>query len=345
MILTLDLGKNSYDIHIEHGLFDRAGELLKLDRKVLIVTDSGVPEMYAKKIAAACALPTVITVEQGEKSKTFPVFEQLCTTMLQSGFTRTDAVVAVGGGVVGDLAGFASACFMRGIDFYNLPTTLLSQVDSSIGGKTAINHTGIKNCIGVFHQPKKVLIDPDVLTTLPKRQLANGLSEAIKMAACFDKKLFNRMENEDMHAILDDIIIGSLRIKKAVVEQDETEKGLRRVLNFGHTLGHAIEACVGLEDNPRCPEDGLYHGECVALGMLPMCSAPVRERIFTVLKKAGLPTTATFSLNRALEALTHDKKLEGDTIHYIFLPEIGRYEIQSTSLADFKRMAKEALEK
>ncbi len=343
MILTLDLGKNSYDIVIEHGAIDRACELLNLNRKVLVVTDSGVPEIYAQKVASACKAPTVVTVEQGEASKAFTTLEYLCTVMLEGGFTRTDAVVAVGGGVVGDLAGFASACFMRGIDFYNIPTTLLSQVDSSIGGKTAINHAGVKNCIGAFHQPKKVLIDPDVLATLPARQIANGLSEAIKMAACFDDALFTRMENEDMSAILDDIIIGSLKIKKAVVEQDETEKGLRRVLNFGHTLGHGIEACAGLEDDPRRGEDGLYHGECVALGMLPMCSTAVRDRILSVLKKAGLPTTAKFNLDTALEALSHDKKLEGDTIHYIYVPEIGRFEMKFSSLAEFKSMAKEAL--
>ncbi len=345
MILTLDLGKNSYDIHIERGAIDRAGELLNLKRKVLIVTDNGVPEIYPKKVAAACKAPTIVTVEQGEASKAFPTLERLCNVMLEEHFTRTDAVVAVGGGVVGDLAGFASACFMRGIDFYNIPTTLLSQVDSSIGGKTAINHAGVKNCIGAFHQPKKVLIDPDVLTTLPARQIANGLSEAIKMAACFDAPLFARMEMEDMQTILDDIIIGSLKIKKAVVEQDETEKGLRRVLNFGHTLGHGIEACAGLEDDPRRGEDGLYHGECVALGMLPMCSEAVRRRILAVLKKAGLPTTAKFDLEVALDALSHDKKLEGDTIHYIYLPEIGSFEMKSTSLANFKIMVKEALGK
>ena len=183
MTLSMNLGADSYDIIIEHGALAKASEYLNLNRKVLIVTDSGVPAEYADTIAAQCKVPTKIVVPEGEESKGFPTFELLCRTMLENGFTRTDAVVAVGGGVVGDLSGFASASYMRGIDFYNIPTTLLSEVDSSIGGKTAINLGGVKNIIGAFHQPKRVLIDPDVLKTLPPRQIANGLAEAIKMAA------------------------------------------------------------------------------------------------------------------------------------------------------------------
>ena len=207
MILTMELGERSYDILIQRGCLQRAGQQLNLNRKVCIVTDEGVPRQYVEKLAAQCASPVIVTVDAGEETKTMETVTKLCRVMLERGFSRKDCVAAVGGGMVGDLAGFAAACFMRGVDFYNIPTTLLSQVDSSIGGKTAINHAGVKNCIGAFHQPKKVLIDPDVLATLPARQIANGLSEAIKMAACFDDALFTRMENEDMSAILDDIII------------------------------------------------------------------------------------------------------------------------------------------
>lgn len=337
MTLTMELGKSSYDIIIERGALGRVGQLLPLERRVLIVTDDGVPAEYARTVAAACKTPVVVTVAQGEDSKSFSTLSRLCSVMLENGFTRTDAVVAVGGGVVGDLAGFAAACFMRGIDFYNIPTTVLSQVDSSIGGKTAVNHDGIKNCIGAFWQPRRVIVDSDTLATLPPRQIANGLAESIKMAATFDTELFARMEATNPLDILDDVIAASLRIKKAVVEQDATEKSLRRVLNFGHTLGHGIESEFGMHD--------LYHGECVALGMLPMCAPHVRERLVAILKKTGLPTTIDVDLDRVLDAVAHDKKMDGDTIHYIYVPEIGQFEMRAAPLSEFRRIAKEAFTK
>ncbi len=337
MTLHMNLGVHSYDILIEHGALQKANEYLNLNRKVFIITDTGVPAEYADAIAAQCKHPIKAVVPMGEESKGFPTFEKLCRMMLENGFTRTDAVVAVGGGVVGDLAGFTAASFMRGIDFYNIPTTLLSEVDSSIGGKTAINLAGVKNIIGAFHQPKFVLIDPDVLQTLPPRQIANGLAEAIKMAATFDAELFNLLETEDMMENLDTIIEKSLRIKKFVVEQDEKETGLRKILNFGHTIGHGIESYEGLH--------GLYHGECVALGMLPMCEGEVRERLLKVLEKAGLPTELDFEADRIYEAVTHDKKLDGDKISLIYAPAIGQYEIKKTALSDFRKTLLEVFNK
>ena len=337
MILSMNLGENSYDIILERGALASAAGYLNLDRRVLVVTDDGVPAGYADKIAAGCRYPVKVTVPAGEASKSFSTLEMLCRVMLEKGFTRTDAVVAVGGGVVGDLAGFAASVYMRGIDFYNVPTTLLSEVDSSIGGKTAVNLAGVKNIIGAFHQPKKVLIDPDVLKTLPQRQLANGLAEAIKMAATFDAELFALIETGNLSENLDTIIEKSLRIKKYVVEHDEREAGLRRVLNFGHTIGHGIESCEGLH--------GLYHGECVALGMLPMCTPDVRERLTAVLEKAGLPTALDFDAERVFEAVTHDKKLDGDTLNLIYVTEIGSYEMKKLSLADFRKTIKEAFSK
>ena len=330
----MNLGANSYDIIIERGALQKASEYLNLNRKVLVVTDDGVPSVYADTVAAQCKSATKVVVPQGEDSKGFSTLERLCRAMLENGFTRTDAVVAVGGGVVGDLSGFAAASFMRGIDFYNIPTTLLSEVDSSIGGKTAINLGGVKNIIGAFYQPKRVLIDPEVLKTLPPRQIANGLAEAIKMAATFDAELFRLLETESIEDNLDDIITRSLMIKKSVVECDEREAGLRRVLNFGHTIGHGIESYEDLH--------GLYHGECVALGMIPMCGGEVRERILAVLKKAGLPTDLHFDADRVYEAVTHDKKADGDMIHVIYAPEIGSYEMKKVSLTEFRQTIKEA---
>jgi len=320
--------ENSYTITVERGALARAGEYMDLDRKVLVVTDSGVPAVYARTVAACCKHPVIVTVPQGEESKSFQNFEGLCRTMLRNGFTRTDCVVAVGGGVVGDLAGFAAASFMRGIDFYNIPTTVLSQVDASVGGKVAIDLDQIKNCVGAFHQPRAVLIDPDVLNTLPARQIANGLAEAVKMAVTFNEELLTRLEGDDILADMEQIIAASISIKARVVKEDERESGLRRVLNFGHTIGHGIETAAGLNT--------LYHGECVALGMLPMCSPALRSRVKAVLEKLGLPTSCQVDADAVWQAMSHDKKLSGDTITVVYAQEAGSFQLRSLPLEAMK---------
>ena len=336
MIINLDLGKNSYDIILERGALGRADKYLNLDRRVLIVTDDGVPAKYAETVASLCRLPTVVTVAQGEGSKSFAELESLCRKLLEGGFTRTDCVVAVGGGVVGDLAGFAAASFMRGIDFYNIPTTVLSQVDSSIGGKVAINLDSIKNIVGAFHQPRRVIVDPEVLSTLPPRQISNGLAEAVKMGLTSDAELFGLFESEgEIGEKLDLIIERSLRVKKAVVEVDEKENGLRRVLNFGHTVGHGIESEEGL--------GGLYHGECVALGMLPMCAPAVRERLFSVFKRLGLPTELNCDTDRVLSAMGHDKKLSGADITVVYVDEVGSFRFEKLPFEELKKRVREVL--
>ena len=317
MEIRVALGAHSYDIILQRGCLSQAGKLLQLERRVLLVTDDGVPQAYADTVAKQCLAPEIVTIPQGEASKSLASFERLLTHMLQSGFTRKDCVVAVGGGVVGDLAGFAAASFMRGIDFYNIPTTVLSQVDSSIGGKTAVNLNGVKNIVGAFYQPKRVLIDPDVLDTLPARQRVNGLAESVKMALTSDPALFEIFEAQDPDEALENIIYRSLLIKKGVVEQDEREAGLRRVLNYGHTIGHGLESPAA--------GTGLYHGESVALGMLPFCSDDVRLRLLQVLKKLGLPINADFDADAAMEAILHDKKGASDGVDVVFVPEVGSY--------------------
>ena len=335
MILHLNLQENGYDVVVERGCLGRAGELLDLNRRVLIVTDSGVPAEYAQAVAAASAHPTVVTLPSGEESKSFEGLQLLCAKLLEGGFTRSDCVVAVGGGVMGDLAGFAAASYMRGIDFYNIPTTLLSQVDSSIGGKVAINFHGVKNCIGAFYQPKRVLIDPNTLSTLPPRQVANGLAEAVKMALTSDADLFALFERGEELDAIEEVILASLRIKKSVVEQDEREAGLRRILNFGHTVGHGIESAEALH--------GLYHGECVALGMLPMCSNEVRARLIPVLKRIGLPTVCPVDADRALSFVSHDKKCEGKQVSVVLVPSVGQFELQKLDVEAFLQQVKPLL--
>ena len=243
--------------------------------------------------------------------------------------------MAVGGGVVGDLSGFAAASFMRGIDFYNVPTTVLSQVDSSIGGKTAIDFMGLKNIVGAFYPPKKVIIDPDTLKTLPKRQIANGLSEAVKMAATCSGELFELFEKEDATENIDKIIEKALYIKKSVVEEDEREAGLRKVLNFGHTLAHALESVNSLSN--------YYHGECVAVGMLAMCSDSASARLKAVLEKLGLPTEISADADEIIKASRHDKKAAGDDITIVYVSEIGSFELKTIPFDDYEEMIRQVL--
>lgn len=335
MNIHLDLKENSYDIIAQRGILEKAGEHLNLNRRVLVVTDSGVPEIYAQTLAKQCKSPIICTVESGEASKNLETFGKLLHTMLENGFSRKDCVVAVGGGVVGDLSGFVASAYMRGVDFYNIPTTLLSQIDSSIGGKTAINFGGIKNIVGAFYQPKKVLIDSELLKTLPARQISNGLAEAVKMALTSDKELFEIFENKDIENNIDEIIIRSLNIKKNVVEQDEKESGIRKILNFGHTIGHGIESSVNMEE--------LYHGECVALGLIPMCDEKIRPRIVNVLKKCNLYNLIDFDWDKISEVMFHDKKADGDTIAVTTVNEIGKYEIKTLKCNQVIEMAKNCL--
>ena len=336
MTIHMNLGEDSYDIVVERGVLVSANQHLNLDRRVLVVTDTGVPEKYAKTLAAQCKEGIICTIEMGEASKSLEVFGKLLQTMLDNGFSRKDCVVAVGGGVVGDLSGFAASAYMRGIDFYNIPTTLLSQIDSSIGGKTAINFGGVKNIVGAFYQPKKVLIDPELLKTLPKRQISNGLAEAVKMALTSDKELFDIFENKDVESSMNEIIIRSLNIKKNVVEQDEKESGLRKILNFGHTIGHGIESSEGKSE--------LYHGECVALGMIPMCGEAIRPRVIDVLKKCSLYRTLEYDWEKITEAAFHDKKADGDSVTVTTVSKIGSFEMKKMNCIDVIDMAKTVLE-
>lgn len=320
MVISVSLGTQSYPIILDSGVLSHAGEHLDLARRVLVVTDSGVPEEYAETVAGACRQARICTVPAGESSKNMGSYQQLLGEMLALGMGRGDCVVAVGGGMVGDLAGFAAATYMRGVDFYNVPTTLLAQVDSSVGGKTAIDMNGVKNIVGAFHQPRAVLIDTDTLRSLSRRQMAAGLAESVKMAMTCDAALLELIESSsDLTADLPEIIARSLSIKARVVEQDPTEQGLRRVLNFGHTIGHAVESCAGGK---------LLHGECVAMGMLPMCGPALRPRLTNILRKCGLPTGCGFTPRQLLPYLLHDKKAFSDGISVVMVDEPGSFRME-----------------
>lgn len=325
MIIPVKTELGGYDVIIERGALASTNRFFNLKRKVLVVTDSGVPQEYSRIISDMSLESLIISLQKGESSKNFDNYKMILEALVGADFTRSDCIVAVGGGVVGDIAGFAAATYMRGIDFYNVPTTVLSQVDSSIGGKTAIDFLGYKNTVGAFYPPKGVIIDTDTLKTLEKRQISNGLCEALKMAATCDEELFSLFESGFDFNNLDPIITRAINIKKSVVEADEYECGLRRVLNFGHTVGHAIES--------NCPD--LLHGECVGIGMLYMSSMGVKKRLASVMRKLNLPTSADVSFSKIAEAVIHDKKSSGDTITTVFVEKIGSYRFENEKISTF----------
>ncbi|MEX0300098.1 MAG: 3-dehydroquinate synthase [Kordiimonas sp.] len=347
-IVHLPLGDRSYDITIQEGLLDTLGDyvapLLK-NKRAFIVTEQNVADIYENKVTAAL---TTAGIEQqwfrltpGERTKSFSVFEKLTNDLLETGIERSDVVIALGGGVIGDLAGFASASILRGINFIQIPTTLLSQVDSSVGGKTGINSPHGKNLIGAFHQPLAVLIDPNVLNTLPKRELQAGYAEVLKYGLIdspdfFDwliengptllgEKASNNQIDLQIHAIKT-----SCEAKARVVAEDEQENGRRALLNLGHTFGHALEA--------ECGYDGrLLHGEGVAIGMvmaldlsarMGIADKSDRDRLVTHLKSAGMKWSAaeigvTLDAKTLVSHMAKDKKAEAGSIGFI-LGGIGK---------------------
>lgn len=336
MVLHVNTMESGYDIILCRGALEKADTYFNLNRKVIIITDSGVPTEYARTIQGQCKEAYVYTLPQGEQSKSIDNYIRVLQFLVEKGMTRTDCIVAVGGGVVGDFSGFVASTYMRGIDFYNVPTTLLSQIDSSIGGKVAIDFQGVKNIVGAFYQPKGVLIDYNTLKTLDKRQLHSGLCEAIKMASTCNKELFELIENsQDLDKDLDEIIEKSLLIKKYVVEKDPKEKDLRRVLNFGHTIGHGIESKYGLK--------GYLHGECVGMGMLPMCSESVKQRIKALLNKYQIPCDIDLTREDIMDYIKKDKKASGSQITIAYVEELGTFELKKIDIVEIQEYIKRGL--
>ena len=317
-----------YDVLVERGLLDRAGELLRevsAPGMAAIVSDDTVYALYGERTVKALEKAGYrvhsFTFPAGEGSKNLSTYADVLHFLGEHRFSRSDVVVALGGGVVGDLAGFAASIYMRGIDFINCPTTTLSMIDSSIGGKTAVDLGDTKNIVGAFWQPKLVIVDPATLSTLPRRHYINGLAEAVKAGLLADPELFAIFEKGDIDTQISEIIYRSLRFKKNVVEQDETERGMRKALNFGHTIGHGIEAVKGIKGRRTV---GLFHGECVALGMLPMIeSKALQKRVRAVYRRIGLPTRTTYNKEKVLAEMLHDKKAQGGQITVIKVPGLG----------------------
>lgn len=329
MNITVNLEAKTYDIVIERGAMKHLADFIDLNRKVLVISDDGVPKEHIDTVLSQCKQGYSHIVKQGEGAKSFSVFQELCEVLLQYNFGRKDLVIAVGGGVIGDLAGFVASSYMRGISFVNIPTTTLSQIDSSIGGKVAINLNHVKNIIGTFYHPDVVIVDSDTLSTLPIRHYNNGLVEAIKAGLIYDEKLFELMETTDIYEHVDEIIYRCLLVKKSIVEQDEKEQSLRKILNFGHTIGHAIETVYGLSE--------LYHGECVAIGMIPMLEdEDLKNRTLAIYKKLSIQATAAYDKKQVMDIMCKDKKTHGSMITIIKVKTLGKAELHDIEMLELE---------
>jgi len=348
--IHIDLGSRSYDIFIKNNILAKTSDYLTglgLGKKCVVITNDVVKQWYldplVDNLSAGGFDVNTIILPDGETTKSITYLEKIYHKMLDARLDRNCFVVALGGGVVGDLSGFAASSYMRGVPFVQIPTTLLSQVDSSVGGKTGINLKEGKNLVGAFYQPKTVIIDPLVLNTLEPRHLKAGFAEVIKYGVIQDKKFFHYlMDNLDGIFALEEtalahIIAVSCKTKAYVVEQDERESGLRVILNFGHTIGHAIEALT---------EYGSYvHGEAVAVGMVAACrlaeqvtgfSKKDTEQVKKLVLKSGLPADIPneLSSDKIIECMKHDKKVKDDKIRFILPDEIGKVRIISDVTID-----------
>ncbi len=331
MELTVKTSK-SYKIIIERGCIHQIGVYAKTlfnpGSKAVIISDTNILPLYGVRVSAsleAAGFPTAeFSFPAGEESKRLSTIEEMYASLAESGLTRSDFVVALGGGVTGDMAGFAAATYLRGIPFIQVPTSLLAQIDSSVGGKTAVDLPQGKNLVGAFHQPSLVLIDPDTLNTLPPRYFSDGMGEAIKYGCIRSRALFDMICKEDIHQNIEDMIYRCVDIKREVVERDEFDTGERMLLNFGHTFGHALEKLYDFSK--------LSHGEAVGIGMVMMAKcgegagitkAGATEEISTALKKYELPVADEMAVEKILNATALDKKSSGGMISLIMLKEIG----------------------
>jgi 3-dehydroquinate synthase len=349
--IRIELGPASHDAQVGATLLDRLGELARgaglKPGACAIVTDSNVEKLYGARVEHALRksgfAPVVISVPPGEASKSFATLELLYDRMTEVGLDRASSVFALGGGVVGDLAGFAAATFLRGVPLVQVPTTVVAQVDSALGGKTAINHRHAKNLIGAFYQPRLIVADVTTLATLPDREFREGLAEVIKYGAIMDAPMIADLER-DLDAILarrpdllEQVVARSLMHKAAVVSADERESGLRKTLNFGHTIGHAIEASAGY--------GSYFHGEAVAIGMVAAArlssrygglSADEVSRLQHLIERAGLPTAMlpNWRSDEFLRALGLDKKRAAGGIEFVLLDRLGHSLTKSLLIDD-----------
>ncbi len=338
-------GEQGYEILISRGIIADCGGLVRKvtsAEKALIISDTNVLPIYGNKVKTSLEASGfevhTFAFPAGEAFKTLDTVSDMIKALCEAQLTRKDIVIALGGGVTGDMAGFASAIYQRGIDFVQIPTTLLSQVDSSVGGKTGCDLAFGKNLVGAFHNPKLVLIDPETLETLPDRYKNDGMGEIIKCGCIRSATLFEKLEScTDFEDIKTDAIFECVDIKRVVVENDFTEKGERMLLNFGHTLAHAIEKHYGFT--------GIAHGEAVGVGMLSITRASEKagytdigcaDRIEKLLKKFGLPVSCNVETKKLTKIMLHDKKRRGNNINLVLLKSIGNSFVEALPTAELE---------
>lgn len=342
--------KRKYPVYIGNGILSSAGTLARKNasaEKALLVTDNRVAELYMDRVKESledAGYETFFFVfVEGEQSKNPQTLVDLLETAANLGLTRGDIFVALGGGVTGDLCGLAASLYMRGVRFVQIPTTLLAAVDSSVGGKTAVDLEAGKNLCGTFWQPSCVICDPETLDTLAPNVYSDGMAEVIKYGAICDADLFDMVKTGDTKGKLSEIIERCVRHKAEVVHEDEFDTGRRAILNFGHTFGHSIE---------KLSEFSISHGSAVAVGMciaarasenLGLCDSDVHEKIVSAVKANGLPNECTFSADAIAEAALSDKKRAGATVSLILLQEIGECLIRKTAVADMKSICEKAI--
>ncbi len=337
---------SSYNIYVGEGILSQSGKIIsntKVYKKAVIVTDDIVEKLYGdtvlKSLEKSGIIATIFAFKNGEESKSHKTLIALYEFLSQNAVSRTDLLIALGGGVVGDLTGFASATYLRGLDFVQIPTTLLAQTDSSIGGKTAVNIASGKNLVGAFKQPECVICDTKTLKTLSDEIYSDGMSEIIKYGMIKSKSLFDSLSKGINDTQLIDVITECINIKKSVIECDEFDKGERMLLNFGHTFGHAIEKAYNYT--------GITHGKAVAIGMMIISEYAEKsgitkkgttEKLKACLEKYNLPTSTNFNISELIGTCLNDKKRETDKINLILCNDIGKSEIKKLSIPDFYKL-------
>lgn len=345
--MPVRLAGHAYDIRIGGGLLKTAGEeiaAVHAGRRAVVLTDDNVWPLYGDTLLSSLGDGEwrVLVLPHGEATKSLASYGRTLGYMAEAGLTRGDLLIAFGGGVIGDLGGFAAATYMRGIAFVQIPTTLLAQVDSAVGGKTAVNLPNGKNLVGAFHQPVRVLSDTSLLRTLPARELAGGMAEVIKYGAIYDAAFFEKLESHpslDEAGLLDEIVYTCCDLKRAVVERDEKDTGERMLLNFGHTFGHAVEQLGNYER--------FIHGEGVALGMvlaaqagecLGVTPAGTADRLRRLCGTFGLPTECPYTPAQLAPLMALDKKALGKEIRLVLLREMGSAFVKGLESAAFDRL-------
>lgn len=344
---TVDVNTGTpYQVRIERGMIDRVGEALLtvLGKPCMaaILTDETVDALYGARVEKSLNQSGFTTcryaIAPGEEHKTLADWQGMLEFMAKQHLTRSDCIVALGGGIPGDMAGFAAACYLRGVKFIQVPTTLLAMVDSSVGGKTGVNLASGKNQLGAFYQPRLVLCDPDVLATLPPETLADGVSESIKYGVLGENEVFEWFENGDWTEHTEELIQRCVQAKAALVEADERDTGSRQLLNLGHTLGHAIE---------KNSDYQVTHGHAVAIGMvlaarlaaqLGLCELQVVSRLIATLERNGLPTKTTYTAVQLTDAALSDKKRTGGTLTLVLPVKIGLCKLHPVDVSQLETL-------